>query len=164
MQKTRKLLVGIFIATGIIMGTLGSVFCILPRLTISLHGDAVVFPVIGAVFTAVGATFLVIAVIVNLAMRRTLRQREALLGYGRRASATVTSVSENFTITVNGRHPWIVTAVCTHPLTGRDVTVCSHSLWTCTVQPGQKVEIAFDPMNERKFAFDLHEPEESIWA
>lgn len=116
------------------------------------------------VFSGLGLFLLLTGVIVSACMSHGQRRREALLGYGRRATGTIQEVQIVRSVTVCNRHPQVVVATCVHPLTGQTVTLRSHQLWDCTAVPGQQVEIAFDPINEKKYAMDLHDAEEKPWA
>lgn len=116
------------------------------------------------VFSGLGLFLLLTGVIVSVCMSHGQRRREALLGYGRRATGTIQEVRIVRSVTVCNRHPRVVVATCVHPLTGQTVTLRSHQLWDCTAVPGQQVEIAFDPINEKKYAMDLHDAEEKPWA
>jgi hypothetical protein len=67
-----------------------------PRWVLSL-----IFLSIGTGFAAVGMT---------LGWRRvaSLRMREALRKYGRPVTGKITSVDQNVSVRLNGRHPWII--------------------------------------------------------
>ncbi len=116
-----------------------------------------VFLVLGVVFSSIGAVFVVVGVVIWMVTDGGRRRREALLGYGRRVMATVTEVRVNPSIRVNGRSPYQVFAQCTNPVSGQTETVKSHNIWDTALQIGDRVEVAFDPMNEKKYAFDLRE-------
>ncbi len=116
-----------------------------------------VFWVLGLVFSTLGVVFMIVGVVAWMAIDGGSRRREALLGYGRRVMATVTEVRVNSAVRVNGRSPYLVFAACTNPVSGQTETVKSHSIWATSLQPGDLVEVAFDPMNEKKYAFDLRE-------
>lgn len=118
--------------------------------------------IVSLVFGILGAVFLLVTIILALTLNRGSKKRRELLDYGIRVTATVTDVRPNYSIKVNRRCPWQVYAECTHPLTGEHVVLHSHNLWYCNISTGQSVEIAFDQMNEKKFAFDLHEPEGGV--
>lgn len=122
------------------------------------------FRILMWVFSGLGLFLLLTGVIVSVCMSNGQRRREALLGYGRRATGTIQEVQIVRSVTVCNRHPRVVVATCVHPLTGQTVTLRSHQLWDCTAVPGQHVEIAFDPINEKKYAMDLHDAEEKPWA
>lgn len=117
------------------------------------------FLVMGIVFTAMGAVFALAGIITAVALGSAARSREALLGYGRRVIATVLSVDVNRSVNLGKVHPLRVTAECTHPLTGTTVHIRSHNILSTNLQPGDRVEVAFHPSNEKKYAFDL--PEEA---
>lgn len=116
-----------------------------------------VFYIIGLSFAISGGVFWLMGFLFWAAVGRATSNREALLGYGRRVTAVVTSVTENRAVSYGKQHPWRITATCTHPLTGQTVQVKSHSVLFTTLQPGDQVEIAFHPSNEKKYAFDLRE-------
>lgn len=122
-----------------------------------------VFLILMWVFAAIGPILAAAGLIVHGCMGRRQQRREELLGYGRRAIGTVVSIKEVKNVSVGNRHPWVATATCVHPLTGESVTLRSHYLWTCSVVAGQHIDIAFDPMNEKKYAMDIREEGEA-WA
>lgn len=111
---------------------------------------SVIFAIVGAVLTVTG-------LIVRAALGSGERRRIALLSYGRRVTAEVTEIRENRTVTVMNRHPLYVLATARHPLTGDTVTVRSHQVMRTSLAPGDRVDVAFDPMNEKKYAFDIRE-------
>lgn len=115
------------------------------------------FQLIGYVFSGIGGLFLLIGVILFLVLGAAAQNREALLGYGRRVIATVTSVDMIRSVSYGSAHPCVITAACTHPLTGQTVQVKSHQVWKTSLQPGDRVEVAFHPSHEKKHAFDLPE-------
>lgn len=90
-------------------------------------------------------------------MGRGARRREEILQYGLRTTALVTELRENRSVQVNNRHPWVAIATCTHPTTREQVTIKSHMLWSPTVAEGDRVDVAFDPMDERRYAMDIRE-------
>lgn len=116
-----------------------------------------VSPVLGYVFLPLGVAFLLVTAAVWYFFSRARRRREELLTWGTRAKATVTGVRANLNVRVNRRNPDVVLAQCVHPITRETVTLRSHNVMDCTLHPGDTVEIAFDPMNERRYAFDLRE-------
>lgn len=114
-------------------------------------------PALGYVFLPLGAAFLLATAAVWYFFSRARRRREELLTWGTRAKATVTEVRANLNVRVNRRNPDVVLAQCVHPITRETVTIRSQHVINCTLHPGDTVEIAFDPMNERRYAFDLRE-------
>lgn len=118
--------------------------------------------IVSLVFGGLGIVFLLTTLILAMTLNRSKKKRRELLDYGIRVTATVTDVRPNYMVKVNRRCPWQVYAECTHPVTGEHVVLHSHNLWYCNISTGQSVEIAFDQMNEKKFAFDLHEPEGGV--
>lgn len=134
-------------------GLLGTVYTAL--------GAAVLYtrlsPALGYVFLPLGIAFLAATFCVWYFFGRSQRRRQELLTWGTRATATVTEVQTNLNLRVNRRNPKVVLVTCTHPITRETVTLRSHNVMDCTLQPGQTVDIAFDPMNERRYIFDLTE-------
>ncbi len=122
---------------------------------VALHTG--VSPVLGYVFLPLGAAFLLATAAVWYFFNRANRRREELLTWGTRVRAAVTDVRANQNVRVNGRNPDVVLARCTHPVTRETVTLRSHNVMNCTLQPGDTVEILFDPMNEKRYVFDLRE-------
>ena len=118
-------------------------------------------PIVMWIFAGLGAFFAVLGLSISACMGAARRSREALLSYGLRARATVTAVTENKSVSMGSRHPCRVTATCVHPVTGQEVTLRSHNLWTCALTPGQQVTVAFDPAREKKYAFDLQDEEDA---
>lgn len=118
------------------------------------------FQILGYVFSGLGGLFLLSGIILYFALGAAAQSREALLGYGHRVIATVISVDMNRSVSYGSAHPYVVTAECTHPLTGQTVRVKSHQVWKTSLQPGDRVEVAFHPSNEKKHAFDLPEDSE----
>ena len=118
-------------------------------------------PIVMWVFSGLGAFFAVLGLGISACMGASRRHREALLSYGLRVRATVTEVAENRSVSMGSRHPFRVTAQCVHPVTGQAVTLRSHSLWTCSLTPGQPVTVAFDPADGKKYAFKLQDEEDA---
>lgn len=118
-------------------------------------------PIVMWIFAGLGAFFALLGLGISACMGAARRSREALLSYGLRARATVTAVTENKSVSMGNRHPLRVTASCVSPVTGQEVTLRSHNLWTCTLTPGQQVTVAFDPVREKKYAFDLQDEEDA---
>lgn len=111
------------------------------------------------VFSCFGAVMLLSAGGIQLVMSARERRREALLGYGRRVSATVTAVRENRAVSVGRRHPLVVEAQCAHPITGASITLRA-TVWQTALKSGDRVDALFDPVNEKKYALDL--PDEDV--
>ena len=111
----------------------------------------------GGIFGGVAILTLGIGFTIWFVMGRGERRREELLQYGLRTTAVVTELRQNRSVQVNGRHPWVAIATCTHPSTREETTVKSHMLWHPSVQEGDHVDVAFDPMDERRYAMDIRE-------
>ena len=106
----------------------------------------------GVLFTAIG-------VLLYILLGLGEKKRESLLTDGTRVQGEIVAVERNMMIRMNRRCPWRVKVRCVHPLTGEEITLRSHSLWDCAYQPGEKVDVLFDPVNEKKYAVDVQEAE-----
>lgn len=113
----------------------------------------------GGIFGAVAAVVLITGFAIWHVMGRRERRREELMQYGLRTTAVITELQQNRSVQVNNRHPWVATAVCTHPNTREEMTLKSHMVWKPAVAVGDTVDVAFDPMDERRYAMDI--PEET---
>ena len=90
-------------------------------------------------------------------MGRRERRREEILQYGLRTTAVVTELKQNRAVQVNGRHPWVAVVTCRHPSTREEMTLRSHMLWKPSIAEGDTIDMAFDPMDERRYAMDIPE-------
>ena len=113
----------------------------------------------GGIFGAMALLLLTVGFTVWIVMGRGARRREELLQYGLRTTAVITELKLNRSVQVNHRNPWNIIASCTHPSTREEMTVRSHMVWKPAVAVGDTVDVAFDPMDERRYAMDI--PEES---
>ena len=113
----------------------------------------------GGIFGAVAVVVLGTGFIIAAVMKKKERNREEILQYGLRATAVVTELRQNRSVQVNNRHPWVATAVCTHPNTREEMTLKSHMVWKPAVAVGDTVDVAFDPMDDSRYAMDI--PEET---
>ena len=111
----------------------------------------------GGIFGLVAIVTLGIGLTIWAVMGRGERRREEILQYGLRATAVIVELRQNRSVQVNSRHPWVAVAQCTHPSTREEVTLKSHMLWYPAVAEGDKVDVAFDPMDERRYAMDIPE-------
>lgn len=112
------------------------------------------------VFVGVDGVSVLTGLIIPWAMGRGEKRRELLISCGRCAPGVVTEVAENANVSVNNRHPHFLRVRCKHPLTGEEVTVRSHSLWGRLPAAGDRVNVFFDPMNEKRYAVDWPDGEE----
>ena len=140
----------------LVFGILGTVYTAMGFFMLNAGNDEALF-IVGNVFFGLGLVFLLAAVLVWYFINRSQRRREELLTWGVRATGTVTDIRVNYSIKVNRRSPVVVYAACTHPVTREQVTLRSHNLWNCTLEAGQTVDVAFDQMNEKRYAFDIRE-------
>lgn len=113
----------------------------------------------GGIFGVIAVILLAIGLIISSVMKKRERRREEILQYGLRTTATIVELNQNRSVQVNHRHPWVAVAICTHPATRDEMTLKSHMLWKPAVAVGDKVDVAFDPMDDRRYAMDI--PEET---
>ena len=111
----------------------------------------------GGIFGVIAVITLGIGFMIWWFMGRGQRRREEILQYGLRTTAVVTELRLNRSVQVKGRHPWVAIATCTHPSTREEMTVRSHMLWHPAVAEGDHVDVAIDPMDERRYAMDIRE-------
>lgn len=139
----------------LVFGILGTVYAAIGCIMLNVSSADPDLPIVGNVFFLLGLAFLAATALVWYFMSRKERQRAELLTYGIRVTATVTDVRINYSVKVNRRSSVVVYAACIHPVSREEVTLRSHNLWNCTVATGQKVDILFDQMNEKLYAFDI---------
>lgn len=116
-----------------------------------------VMPTLILVFGGIGALMLVLGVGLFCFMGRGERKRRELLDVGTIVEGTVVDMKVNYAVKVNRRSPWHVYVSCRHPQTYETVTLRSHNVFDPAVQKGDKVRVAFDPMDERKYAIEVPE-------
>lgn len=146
-----------------VLGLIGGVYLVVAAVMYKLMQETPLpdedIPVLFAVFGGLGGLFLGLAVLIPWLVGRGERRRQELLAWGQRVTATVVDVRPNYNVRVNRRHPWVVYAECIHPVTREKVVLHSHSVWNCHIATGQSVDVVFDQMNEKRFAFDIPEGE-----
>ncbi|MBR4080266.1 MAG: hypothetical protein IKK21_00600 [Clostridia bacterium] len=113
--------------------------------------------VLTLVFCCVGGVMLLAAVIIHVLMKRRENRLDILRSCGLRQQGTVTRVHLNYSVRVNGRSPWVVEAQCMHPRTRETVTVKNSAVWETSLQPGDPVDVLFDPMDDGFYALDLED-------
>ncbi|MGN0971265.1 MAG: hypothetical protein ACI4OY_04860 [Aristaeellaceae bacterium] len=128
----------------------------LPWLAATVDDPAEV-PIAFGILTGLGAVMAAVGVGCFIGIGRGERRREELMAWGTQVDATVEKVAQNRMLQVNGRSPWYVEVSCRHPATREDVRLRSHYVFQLTVQAGDHVRVAFDPMDERKYAVLLPE-------
>lgn len=113
--------------------------------------------ILALVFSLVGVSMLIPAVIMAVILVRSKRKLEELLITGRRVSAVVTDVRVNYAYAVNRRHPSNIYAQCTNPFTGEHVEVKSEALLDPNIAIGEHVDVLFDPNDPARYTFDFGE-------
>jgi len=104
------------------------------------------FLAMGSIFFLMGSSFLFVLI------RQALRRRWLKMN-GTCVTAQVTSVEQNFFVRLNGRHPYVIRAVCVHPYTGQEMKVKSAFFMrdpSPYIQNGQ-IEVMVDPMRENRY-------------
>ena len=119
----------------------------------NINQDELAFAIVGTVFTAMGAAFLVVTVILALVGRKQQRMREELLQYGTRVTGEVVDVRINYSIRVNRKSPLVAQVKCLLP-TG-EVTLKSKNLWNACPNTGDAVEVIYDPMDEKRYVIEF---------
>ena len=126
-------------------GSLAAVF--------TLPEDDLSLAIVGSVFTLLGVVFLGVGIAFALADKRRTKLREELLAWGSRVTGTVAEVRRDHTVRVNDRSPVIATVRC--PFPQGEVTLKSHRLWGHEPAVGDRVEVLFDPMDERRYVIEF---------
>ena len=161
-RKVRFLLLGIFGGLGVIYLIVSAVMGVMtytlsPSELAAIDGDPEAFPILFGVFGILGAAFLCAGAGCFIGMTRAEKRREELFLYGSVVEGVVEELRCNYAVKVNRYHPWYVYVRCRHPLTREEVTVRSHSVFDPAVKAGDKVRVAFDPLDERRNAVELPE-------
>ena len=113
--------------------------------------------ILALVFSLVGVSMLIPAVVMTIIIVRNKRKLEELLITGRRVSAEVTDVRVNYMYAVNRRHPSNIYARCTNPFTGEHVDIRSEAVFDPAFAVGDHVDVLFDPNDPARYVFDLGE-------
>jgi len=108
-----------------------------------------VFLILGFVFGAIGG-----GVLYN--EYRLRRRRETLMRTGRRIQAKVVEIGMNRSISVNGRHPYIVT--CQANVSGRETTFRSANIFgSLLLNVGDELTVYLDFQNPDKYWVEVPE-------
>lgn len=114
--------------------------------------------VLGAIFLSLGAAFAGVGMTLGWRRIASLRRGEALRKDGWPATGTITSVEQNVSVRVNGRHPWIVRyeyqvgGVQYH---GTERTFDA----PVGLEPGAQIGIRYDGEDPRRSALELKSSE-----
>jgi len=123
------------------------------RRIFTLPEEQLAFAINGTVFTALGAAFLLVTVILMVAGKRRARMREELLTWGTRVKAEVVDVRVDHTVRVNRRSPRVAKVRCMLP--SGEVTLKSPRLWDECPAVGDRVEVIYDPMDEKRYVIEF---------
>ena len=118
-----KLMGTVFTVIGAALGLIGVVLLfVLRNANMELYWlPTAILCTIGIIFLALGVAFLIHE-------RRKREMKEELLSRGESVSAEVTGVSLNYSVSINGRHPYYVEASYRDPATGTVHVFRSHDL------------------------------------
>lgn len=148
-RLTFGLLGAIYVVVGIVGLTLATKSAGDIRRIFTLPENELAFAILGTTFTSLGVIFLLVTVILLLADKRRKQKDEELMLWGSRVTGIVTDVKVDYTVRINRRSPLIAQVRCELP-TG-EVTLKSRRLWNACPNTGDKVEVVYDPMNEKKY-------------
>jgi len=113
--------------------------------------DELALPIVGVVFAAIGAFFAAMGGGFLLYARHRRLLQEELERFGVRVPATVTELRVDRTVRINGRSPLRLLVQAQHPFTGATKTLRGPRVWETTLNPGDQVEVLFDPQDEKKY-------------
>lgn len=150
----------IFGLMGALYAVIGLVFLVLAvswagdiRRIFTLPEEHLAFAINGTVFTALGAAFLIVTILLILAGKRRARMREELLTWGSRVKAEIVDVRIDHTVRVNRRSPVIARVRCQLP--SGEVILKSHRLWDECPATGDAAEVIYDPMDEKRYVIEF---------
>ena len=160
MKRADTILKLVFGIMGILYAVMGLVFL---GLTVKWAGDIqriftlpeehLAFAINGTVFTALGAAFLIVTLILIVVGKRRARMREELLTWGQRVKGEVVDVRVDYSVKINRRSPVIAKVRCTLP--SGEVTLKSPRLWDECPATGDMVEVIYDPMDEKRYVIEF---------
>lgn len=156
-RGVKWLLLGVLGGMGLVFTLIGTgsgwLFQVSPEIWVAHgHGSAKLFT---GLFTTFGVVMLALGVGFFALMSRREHQRDELFRYGMVVQGVVEDLQWNYAVSVNGRHPWHAMVKCVHPRTGEQITVRSHGEYGPQLRIGETVRVAFDPMDEKKYAVEL---------
>lgn len=116
----------------------------------SLWGGALISGVLGAAFFAIGGGMIAWG-------WRKGRLAEHLLAHGQPVEALVQGVELNGSLTVNGKHPFVVICQWLHPQTNEVHVFRSENLWFDPTPhlDRERVRVFIEPGNPRRYLVDL---------
>ena len=116
----------------------------------SLWGGATIVGGLGSVFFLIGFGMIIYGV-------RKQRKKEHLLERGTRINTQYQSVSRNTSLTVNGRHPYVITSQWMNPKTNELHIFESDNIWFDPEQhiKGETVMVFIDPDDPSQYHVDI---------
>lgn len=109
-----------------------------------------IFPM---VFGLLGTIFLVIGVVMNLVGRGADKKQRMLLETGQRVTAYITDIEPDYSLAVNGRHPYRL--YCEYEEGGVIYRCRSHHLWSRPVVDQETVSVYRDPDDYGTYYVDV---------
>lgn len=108
------------------------------------------------ILSVVGASFLIVGGVFFLIVGIKSRKKKDLLQNGRVVEATVTGGQMNYSMSVNGRHPWKLECKYEDTYTGATYLYSSYNIWKDPfLYMGQIVKVYVDRENPRKYYVDV---------
>jgi len=116
----------------------------------SLWFGATLLAVMGLVFAAIGAGFL-------LASRQGDRKKKYLMAYGNAIETDFQGVDRNTAIKMNGRSPWRITSQWLDPATRKLRVFQSENLWfdPTNFVTTKKLTVLLDPKDTKRYYMDV---------
>lgn len=152
-----KLIFGILGATYAVMGGvfLGIAVSAAGELRgiLALPEDQLTYALLGVTFAGLGILFLIVTLCLHLADRRRERLREELRTWGSRVQGEVIGVDVDHLVRVSRRSPSRARVRCTLP--SGEVILRSPMLWQGIPAVGDRVDVLYDPMDEKRRVIDL---------
>lgn len=139
---------------------------VLPRLAdpavwLNEAPDELELAMTGIVFAILGSFFIIAALVMLLISLHQKRMHEELLAWGERVKGQVSDLPVDTTVSVNGRHPLRIIVQVRHPRTGEMLNIKGPRVWQTSLNPGDPIDVLFDPMNEKRYVVDYQKEEQA---
>lgn len=143
---------------GAIFTTIGFCFLLVGIIiTVLLFDSDTGIFIFTAVFCGIGGLFFVLGLVFLIRALRKRAQEKQLIANGIKILAQVTGVTINYSITINGRNPYVVEARYTDPITGIVHIFHSRSIYYDPYEyvNGRLVEVFCVPDNYDRYYMDV---------
>lgn len=157
----------VFAGIGLLFLVMGVIFVLLgadslplladPEVWLGDTPDELALPMVGIVFSCIGLLFTVMGSVFLFIERRRRLLAEELERFGIRVTGTVSEMYRDRSYNVNGRNPLRIMVQAQHPTTGEMRTLKGPMVWETPLSVGDKLDVLFDPQNEKKFVVKLPE-------